>query len=216
MVTTFFYYYCILLVLLLLIALLLLLPITIINLRLLLLLLITSFPLMSYTGATLCSRFISWSAWKIHEPLHAKTRIYQRSSTSTQITRFFRSAHCASSTASSLLCVAMRPMLKQFCGTMRGGRQCSIFAGSNAKDEQGGEVALPLRTGRGRCIFHAMPFCTNAILVKGQVLLFFIDFEATGIDVTQDRVVELAACSTPDDHAMRGANFSSVSREPRT
>ena len=75
----------------------------------------------------------------------------------------------------------------------------------------GRDVAEPLRRGGLHCAFHARPFCTKpAEEFTGAAIVLLLDLETSGLDVTRDLVVEIAACEAPPDPAALGACFSTV------
>ena len=75
----------------------------------------------------------------------------------------------------------------------------------------GRDVAEPLRRGGLHCAFHARPFCTKpAEEFTGAAIVLLLDLETSGLDVTRDLVVEIAATAAPADPAALGACFSTV------
>ena len=75
----------------------------------------------------------------------------------------------------------------------------------------GRDVAEPLRRGGLHCAFHARPFCTKpAEEFTGAAIVLLLDLETSGLDVTRDLVVEIAATVAPADPAAFGACFSTV------
>ena len=75
----------------------------------------------------------------------------------------------------------------------------------------GRDVAEPLRRGGLHCAFHARPFCTQpAEEFTGAAIVLLLDLETSGLDVTRDLVVEIAATVAPADPAALGACFSTV------
>ena len=95
--------------------------------------------------------------------------------------------------------------------TTRKGTICAITSSSTLKDELGRDVAEPLRRGGNHCMFHARPFCTlPAEEFTGAAIILMLDLETSGLDVTRDLVVEIAACEVPSHHAALGACFSTV------
>jgi len=78
------------------------------------------------------------------------------------------------------------------CGAVtRSGAQCAINAGSSLRDGSGKLVSEPLRRGGPHCMFHMSLFETKAAAVCGDVLVFYIDFETTGLDVLAAEVLEI-------------------------
>ena len=98
-------------------------------------------------------------------------------------------------------------------GVTRKGTQCSIDSCSRLTDERGRLVADPLRLGGAYCRFHARPFVTKCVEhFDGPALVFFLDLEATGVDVASDQIIEIACIHAPSDPRAKGAAFSSVVR----
>ena len=87
-------------------------------------------------------------------------------------------------------------------GTTKSGSRCSLTSESTLLDERGRAVAEPLRRGGECCLFHARPFCSQAVELRGAVVVF-LDFESTGLDVARDRIVEIGA-------AAANGNFATV------
>ena len=95
--------------------------------------------------------------------------------------------------------------------TTRKGTICALTSSSTLKDELGRDVAEPLRRGGNHCMFHARPFCTiPAEDFTGAAIILMLDLETSGLDVTRNLVVEIAACEAPSHHAALGACFSTV------
>ena len=84
-------------------------------------------------------------------------------------------------------------MMAQCKGTTARGQQCKITATSNLLDDRGRLVGAPLAFGAPCCSLHGRPFSARPVIPDGQLVAFCIDFEATGVIPTFDRVVELAA-----------------------
>ena len=97
-------------------------------------------------------------------------------------------------------------------GTTRSGRRCAITERSSVRDELGRDVASTLRYGAPCCLFHAKPFCALPAAPVGDLLIFFLDFETTGVDPTHDRVVEMAAVAALGPIETPGPCFSTVLR----
>ena len=100
-------------------------------------------------------------------------------------------------------------MSEQTCrGVTRAGRPCQITSRSTMKDERGRIVARPLQRGGLYCRFHAQPFCTHPLgTIPANFVILYIDLETTGIDATNDRIVELAATQ---GGTLPGASFATV------
>ena len=78
------------------------------------------------------------------------------------------------------------------CGAVtRSGTQCAINAGSSLRDGSGKLVSELLRHGGPHCMFHMSLFETKAAAVCGDVLVFYIDFETTGLNVLAAEVLEI-------------------------
>ena len=60
-------------------------------------------------------------------------------------------------------------------------------------DAAGRSVAAPLRKGSSFCLFHAVPFSTKPVRPTGPIVVIYLDLETTGVDVSRDRIVEIAA-----------------------
>ena len=98
-------------------------------------------------------------------------------------------------------------MSKQCQGIARSGKRCSITSTSQLTNDSGRLAADPLRRGGDYCLFHAKPFCTKEIAENAdhQLVVILIDLESTGIDISQDRIVELAALHVPADPRFHGS-----------
>ena len=93
----------------------------------------------------------------------------------------------------------------------RKGIRCSLTSSSTLKDELGRDVAEPLRRGGNHCAFHARPFCTRpAEEFTGAAIVLLLDLETSGLDVSRNLVVEIAATEAPSDPAALGASFATV------
>jgi len=104
-------------------------------------------------------------------------------------------------------------------------------------DDMGRLVAQPLRCGGQFCVLHAKPFVVRPAPITEAMVLVFLDLEhgaqrtyaatsacslhsaprantstlrTTGVDVTRDRIVELAAAHAPVDGRLAGSSYSSV------
>ena len=86
---------------------------------------------------------------------------------------------------------------KRCVGTTRNGRRCSIESTSNLCGEDGKQLAGPLRDGADCCRVHLDIFCASALATPDlePPLLFFVDFEATGLSVTNNQIVEFGVIS---------------------
>ena len=77
-------------------------------------------------------------------------------------------------------------------------------------DGAGRSVAAPLCRGSSFCLFHAVPFSTRPARLTGPVVVIYLDLETTGVDVSRDRVVEIAATQGVDSPHMPGASYAEV------
>ena len=100
--------------------------------------------------------------------------------------------------------------MAQCQGTTRAGKRCSITSTSTLLDDHGRCVGAPLTYGTAFCSLHGRPFCTRPVRPDGQLLVFFLDFEATGVDPTFDRVVEFAAIACVGPPSTTPPSFSTV------
>ena len=89
-----------------------------------------------------------------------------------------------------------------------------MAAGSSMVDGCGRSVAAPLRKGSSYCLFHAVPFSTKPACLTGPVVVIYLDLETTGVDVSRDRVVEIAATQSFDSAHMPGACYAEVTYVP--
>ena len=93
----------------------------------------------------------------------------------------------------------------------RTGKQCSVTNASNWTDDHGRLIAEPLRRGSDFCLIHAKPFCTRPARVDfNRMVVFMLDLETTGVDITKDRIVEIAAVHAHGDIRMKGESFSTT------
>ena len=79
-------------------------------------------------------------------------------------------------------------------------------------DNSGRLCALPLRRGGEFCAIHAKPFVVRPVTPETLLVVVYLDLETTGVDVAQDRIVELAACHAPADHRLPGSSYSTTVR----
>ena len=102
-------------------------------------------------------------------------------------------------------------MARRCKGTTRAGKPCSITCSSALTNDSGRLAAGPLQRGGDFCLFHAKPFCvTPGELNDRDCLIVLLDLETTGVDITLDRTVELAAVHCPVDSRFFGGGFSTV------
>ena len=95
-------------------------------------------------------------------------------------------------------------------GVTRAGQRCQITETSSMVDSLGKLVAEPLRRGCPYCRFHIRPFSHAPAIVSGHLLLFFLDLETTGTDVSNCRIVELAVAQAHDSDHLPAASFAQV------
>ena len=96
-------------------------------------------------------------------------------------------------------------------GTTRKGGRCTITDTSKMRDNNGRLASEPLRRGGEHCLLHAKPFVVRPATMQASVTVF-LDLESTGVDVAQDRIVEMAATHAPDDHRLAGGSYSTTVR----
>jgi len=77
-------------------------------------------------------------------------------------------------------------------------------------DDMGRLVAQPLCCGGEYCVLHAKPFVVRPAPVIASPVLVYLDLETTGVDVSRDRIVELAATHASADARLAGSSFSTV------
>ena len=94
----------------------------------------------------------------------------------------------------------------------KAGKQCSITSLSNWVDNNGRCVAEPLCRGGDYCLLHAKPFCTSPALLEefDNMVVFILDLETTGVDITKDRIVEIAATHAHCDARMYSESFATT------
>jgi DNA polymerase III alpha subunit (gram-positive type) len=96
-------------------------------------------------------------------------------------------------------------------GVTRVGNRCSVTNSSKWTDDHGRLVAGPLQKGGEFCLFHAKPFCTKPTRVNvEQMVVVMLDLETTGIDIVNDRIIEVAAVRAHGDARMKGECFSTT------
>ena len=97
-------------------------------------------------------------------------------------------------------------------GITRAGKRCQITSTSAMADSNGRLVAGPLRRGSPCCLFHSRPFIHFPANTSKTLVLLLLDLETTGTDVSQCRIVELAATQAFDRMGLPGACFGQVVR----
>ena len=101
----------------------------------------------------------------------------------------------------------MRRIPLQCAGVTRSGKRCGITTDCNMKDSHGLLVCEPLKNGSKYCKLHLQVFCTRPSHIEDP-LLFYLDFETTGLDILRDHIVEIGVlCETSEC-------FSTVVRPP--
>ena len=97
-------------------------------------------------------------------------------------------------------------------GITRAGKRCAVTSKSNWTIDSGTLVAGPLLKGGEFCLLHAQPFLAKPYEVEDfeQMVIFVVDLETTGTDITKDRVVELAAVHAHSDSRMSCESFAST------
>ena len=117
---------------------------------------------------------------------------------------------CAHVVRASEPCAQVVPPMSRCSGTTRKGTRCTITSASEMIDNSGRLVALPLRRGGEFCAIHAKPFVVRPTKPETSLVVVYLDLETTGVDVTQDRIVELAALHAPTDHRLAGGSYSTT------
>ena len=103
--------------------------------------------------------------------------------------------------------------MAQCQGTTARGQRCKITSTSNLLDDRGRSVGgAPLAFGAPCCSLHGRPFSCSAQPVRpeGQLLVFFLDFEATGVDPLLDRICEFAVIAAVGPPSAPPPCFSTV------
>ena len=72
----------------------------------------------------------------------------------------------------------------------KSGKRCGITADCTMKDKAGTLVCEPLCRGSKRCTFHLEIFARAPVIVEDPIV-FYLDFETTGLSVTRDHIVEI-------------------------
>ena len=96
----------------------------------------------------------------------------------------------------------------QCAGVAKSGKRCSINADCKLRTDTGNLACEPLRRGGRYCLFHAQIFNSQPAVFQ-DAMLFYLDFETTGLNVLSDSIVEIGLL----DH--RGsAVYSTVVQPP--
>ena len=97
-------------------------------------------------------------------------------------------------------------------GITRAGKRYAVTSKSNWTIDNGTLVAGPLLKGGEFCLLHSKPFLVKASEVEDfeQIVIFVVDLETTGTDITKDRVVEIAAVHAHSDARMSCESFAST------
>ena len=83
------------------------------------------------------------------------------------------------------------------------GQRCGITTCSRATNGHGKLACEPLKCGMVYCLFHLPMLSVQPVNVEHSVL-FYLDYETTGLDVVNDHVVEVGVVTES------GACFSTV------
>ena len=75
-------------------------------------------------------------------------------------------------------------------GATKAGCRCSITPDCELKDSSGARASEPLLHGEARCLFHTEIFTYLPSAVKDG-MVFFLDFETTGLVVMKHHIVEI-------------------------
>ena len=78
---------------------------------------------------------------------------------------------------------------KQCKGITRRGSRCSINSGKAVIGNEGQDLAAPLRAGCEYCRAHLPTLVAKPCQVE-DALIFFLDFETSGLDIFSDHIVE--------------------------
>ena len=96
-------------------------------------------------------------------------------------------------------------------GITKVGKQCSVTSRSNWSDDRGNLIGGPLQNGSDFCLLHAKPFSTKPTQIDAnRMVVFMIDLETTGVDIVNDRIVEIAAVHAHSDSRMKAECFSTT------
>ena len=79
----------------------------------------------------------------------------------------------------------------QCAGVTKANKRCSITTDSKIATESGRLACDPLRRGGRFCHFHAQIFNSLPAQVPGDAMIFYLDFETTGLDVLSEHIVEI-------------------------
>ena len=99
---------------------------------------------------------------------------------------------------------------RQCRGTTLRGVRCSISSKSKFASKDGRDLALPLRRGCDYCFAHlpVLVTCQTEWDASTSVLVFYLDFETSGLDIFSDHIVEIGIlCES-------GECFSTVCNPP--
>lgn len=80
-------------------------------------------------------------------------------------------------------------------GITKARKKCSITSCSKRVDDTGRHIAGPLCRDGDVCALHAKAFCTKPSQVDNfeNIVLFVLDLETTGVDISKDIICEIAA-----------------------
>ena len=79
---------------------------------------------------------------------------------------------------------------KQCLAVTKRGTRCTFSSASTFQDQHGYDVAAPLRNGCDYCRVHLSILATTVADVS-DVVVFYLDFETSGLDVLADHIVEI-------------------------
>ena len=98
-------------------------------------------------------------------------------------------------------------LAKQCKGITRRGSRCSLSSATRFIDSNGQDITQPLKSGCDYCLMH-LPLLVTTPRSVVNILVLYIDFETSGLDVMTDHIVEIGLLSEG------GQCFSTVIRPP--
>ena len=82
-------------------------------------------------------------------------------------------------------------------GVTRRGKRCTISTGTPFVGSDGRDLSWPLRHGSDYCLVHLQALVSRPCSAQDEGMLFYIDFETSGLDIFQDHIVEIGLlCET--------------------